>query len=241
MSAPTAPAPAPAPTRAARTGWWVITGLALVIVLVSLGTYMTQSLADIGDDSSVARTYANGPAALQSAFYAHVVAASAALALGPFQFSQRLRRRFTAAHRASGRVYVGAVAIGGVSGLVIAPFNSAGALGTAGFGMLGALWLVSVVMAYRAARRRDLPRHRAWMIRNYALTFAAVTLRAWLPILIVATVAAGETDPEAAFASAYLWVPFLCWVPNIAVAEWLVVRRGLPSVVTLWNRRATRH
>ena len=33
------------------------------------------------------------------------------------------------------------------------------------------LWLITGALAYRAARRRDFARHRAWMTRNYALTF----------------------------------------------------------------------
>ncbi|MBG0821746.1 DUF2306 domain-containing protein [Planomonospora sp. ID91781] len=73
--------------------------------------------------------------------------------------------------------------------------------------------------------------HQAWMIRNYALTYAAVTLRTWLGVLImVQTPFAGmDADFDAVFANAYHAVPFLCRLPNIVVAEWLIRRRGLPS------------
>lgn len=72
------------------------------------------------------------------------------------------------------------------------------------------------------------------MIRNYALTYAGVTLRIWLPLLLltplgVAQFTGGGFDFEAAFANAYAAVPFLCWLPNLLFAEWLIRRRGLPS------------
>ena len=55
--------------------------------------------------------------------------------------------------------------------------------------------------------------HRKWMIRSFALTFAAVTLRIYLAILPMLPVA---------FIGAYRAISFLCWVPNALVAElWL--------------------
>ncbi|WP_210747036.1 DUF2306 domain-containing protein [Nocardia speluncae] len=43
------------------------------------------------------------------------------------------------------------------------------------------LWLVTGYLACRSARRRDFERHRKWMMRNYALTFLAVTSRILCP------------------------------------------------------------
>ncbi|WP_236683190.1 DUF2306 domain-containing protein [Demequina sediminicola] len=217
-------------STSSKIGWGVVALLALAIAAVSAGIYASQPLDDLAEGSEVARTYAEGSTFLRSALYVHIVSACAALVLGPAQFSQRLRRRFTATHRVMGRIYAVSVVVGALSGLVIAPSNSAGAIGTAGFGLLGALWLGTVILAVRAARRRDLARHQAWMIRNYSLTFAAVTLRLWLIVLIVIYMALGAENDDEAFASAYLWVPFLCWVPNIVFAEWWVRQRGLPAV-----------
>ncbi len=46
-------------------------------------------------------------------------------------------------------------------------------------------WLYTGAQAYLSIRRRDVVAHRRWMIRNYALTFAAVTLRLELGLLQV--------------------------------------------------------
>ena len=55
------------------------------------------------------------------------------------------------------------------------------------------------------------------MLRSYGLIFAAVTLRIWLPLLIIAH--------EGQFLPAYRWVAWVSWVPNLLFVEW-VIRRG---------------
>ena len=77
--------------------------------------------------------------------------------------------------------------------------------------------------------------HQAWAIRTFALTFAAVTLRLWLPALIAVQVPfyAGDLTGQSAdrlFRNAYDAVPFLCWLPNLVVAEVMIRRRGLPGI-----------
>src|SRR5688500_3272543 len=73
-------------------------------------------------------------------------------------------------------------------------------------------------------RRRDIRAHRAWMLRSYALIFAAVALRIELPLLTMAF--AGRFTP------AYQVVAWLSWVPNLAWAEWRLRRtRRAPSPV----------
>jgi hypothetical protein len=39
--------------------------------------------------------------------------------------------------------------------------------------------LVSVFVGYQKIRGGDIVAHREWMLRSYALIFAAVTLRLW--------------------------------------------------------------
>lgn len=202
----------------------------LTIAGFAVVPYLTASLAELSDAGvGVADTYDGRPAVVQAAFYAHIVAGGLALVTGPFQFWRGLRDRHRSVHRWMGRGYLAAVAIAGVAGLVIAPFSEAGLAGLVGFGTLAVLWLVSAWRAYRAIRARDVANHRAWMMRNFALTYSAVTLRLWLGVLIGVQALPGGFDFDAAFANAYGVVPFLAWLPNLVVAEWLIRRRGLPS------------
>jgi len=71
-------------------------------------------------------------------------------------------------------------------------------------------------LALKAALERRFAAHRAWMIRSFALTFAAVTLRLYLPLLLVVPVP---------FLTGYAAISFLCWVPNLMVAE-AFLKRG---------------
>lgn len=202
----------------------------LAIAGFAVVPYLTASLAELSDAGvGVADTYDGRPAVVQAAFYAHIVAGGLALVTGPFQFWRGLRDRHRSVHRWMGRGYLAAVAIAGVAGLVIAPFSEAGLAGLVGFGTLAVLWLVSAWRAYRAIRAQDVANHRAWMMRNFALTYSAVTLRLWLGVLIGVQALPGGFDFDAAFANAYGVVPFLAWLPNLVVAEWLIRRRGLPS------------
>ncbi|WP_426321485.1 DUF2306 domain-containing protein [Microbacterium sp. E-13] len=227
----TAPAVAGRGGARSRIGWTFVQLTALAIVAYSASPYFTASLSDLaGQDVGLASTYAAAPPFVQAALYVHIVGGAVALATGPLQFWRGLRSRAPRVHRWIGRVYLIAVAVGALGGLTIAPSSSAGYVGLFGFGALAALWLVTGWRAYSAIRRRDVPSHQAWMIRNYALTYSGVTLRIWLPLLLMAPLVFGQPwEFDSAFANAYAAVPFLCWLPNLVFAEWLIRRRGLPS------------
>ena len=226
---------APSDTRRSRTagrvGWSFVLLSAIAVVAFSAAPYFTASLRELaGDGVGLAPTYAGTPVFVQAVFYAHIVGGATALVLGALQFWRGLRERAPRVHRWSGRLYLAGVAVGGVAGLIIAPSSPAGYVGFFGFGTLAVLWLITGWRAYRAIRRGDVPSHQAWMIRNYALTYAGVTLRLWLPLLMMSPMLLAQpVDMGAAFENAYAAVPFLCWLPNLVVAEWLVRRRGLPS------------
>ncbi len=151
--------------------------------------------------------------------YTHVFAASVALVLGPFQFSARLREHRPNLHRWLGRTYltVGVLA-GGLAGLYMARYAFGGLAARLGFGMLALGWLYTGLRAYLAIRRGAIYAHRQWMVRNFSLTFAAVTLRLYLPLAF----AAGFE-----FTVAYPIIAWLCWVPNLLVAE--VFYKAAPS------------
>ena len=154
------------------------------------------------------------------AFFAHVILAPVALALVPFQLWQGLRVRQPLVHRLMGRAYGMAVVISGASGLWLAVTTEAGPVAAFGFGLLAVLWLGTTITGIRLAMGGDRIAHRRWMIRSIALTLAAVTLRIQIPVGMVL---------EVPFDTAYPVIAWLCWVPNLIVAE-LMLR---------WPRRPT--
>jgi uncharacterized membrane protein len=143
--------------------------------------------------------------------YLHAFAAIAALVLGPFQFSSGVRQRRRSLHRWAGRLYLGVGVLGGgMSGLYLSQYAFGGPVARSGFAILAGLWLYTGLHAYLAVRRRDFDAHRRWMVRNFSLTLAAVALRIYLPLSMVLGIE---------FADAYPVIAWLCWVPNLVLAE----------------------
>ena len=147
----------------------------------------------------------------------HIAGGMGALLAGPWQFSEKLRERALNLHRWLGRFYLLEVALGSIAGFAMALVSKEGLPTHLGFGALAVLWFFTGLQAYRMVRRGDIVAHRQWMIRNFALTLAAVTLRNYLPLMLFAL--------HWSFRSAYITVSWLCWVPNVLVAEWLIRRQ----------------
>jgi uncharacterized membrane protein len=154
--------------------------------------------------------------------YLHIFPAIIALALGPLQLSSNLRDRRLRLHRWIGRIYLGAgVLIGGTAGLYMAQFAFGGTIAQLGFALLAISWLYTGLRAYLYIRKGNIDCHRKWMIRNYSLTFAAVTLRLYIPLSFLMGIE---------FEIAYRAVAWLCWIPNIILAEWLFNQQKRPFI-----------
>lgn len=156
--------------------------------------------------------------------YAHAGGGAVALLAGALQWLTTSRIRRSRRHRWIGLIYVAAIAIGGLSGIGVAMRAFGGFPARAGFATLAVVWMAATARAYRHARLHHWHAHRAWMVRSFALTFAAVTLRIWLPAL-------GLFGVD--FAHAYPVVAWLCWVPNLAVAEWRLSREEVQPALQL--------
>jgi Predicted membrane protein (DUF2306) len=95
---------------------------------------------------------------------------------------------------------------------------------------LAAAWLYSGIQAYLAIRAGSVAAHRIWMVRNFALTFAAVMLRLYL---------AGSVIAGIEFDVAYPYIAWICWVPNLVAAELLFNKtRNPPMQQTGQQRRS---
>lgn len=225
------------PTRSAPTtrrrwvwGWVALSSVAIAAYFVQ--QYARGTLDELaGRHVGLASAYADRPFVLQLVFYAHVVSAGLALLLGPFQFAGWLRKRHPRIHRTNGKAYLISVGIGSITGFAMAFFSSVGLLGFFAFLPLSLLWAWTGWRAYQAARARQFRSHQAWVIRNFSLTYAAVTLRLWFGLLIAIQLPfAAPGSFEQILANAYAPVPYLAWIPNLVVAELILRARGLPAL-----------
>ena len=103
----------------------------------------------------------------------HTLAGILALAIGPINFSSRIRERHRKLHRVLGRAYVIAVFVGAFTGIALA----SGRPGLPGTSMQAAAWIVCTTAAFITARNRQIVTHWQWMARSYAVTFTFVSSR----------------------------------------------------------------
>ena len=184
----------------------------------------------------VATFYANVPSGVMDnanlkpiGIETHIAASGVAMLLGAFQFSKTLRRKAPTVHRWMGYGYVIACTVGGLAGGSIALGSTAGPIAGWGFLMLAICWVPFTLLALASAMRKDFVAHERWMIRSFALTFGAVTLRLYLPVV-------GIMDWD--FLTAYRIIAWAAWVPNLIVAELYIAslprlkRRKRPAVAT---------
>jgi hypothetical protein len=108
------------------------------------------------------------------------------------------------------------VTAGWITSIPIAAHAHTGAIASAGFLALGVFWICATTAGFVNIHQGQVQAHREWMIRSYALTAAAITLRSYLPVLTISGVP---------FETTYKIVAWACWIPNLVFAEWLV-RRG---------------
>ncbi|GAB7047555.1 hypothetical protein JCM9534A_26810 [Catenuloplanes indicus JCM 9534] len=204
-----------------RRWWWVLWSLltlsALAIAAVFVPPYMVGGTTVPGLNRSIPGYYVS--------LVIHAMPAGLALVIGPFQFVTPLRVRFPRAHRIAGRVYLISVLIASLAAVYSSVVTESGLTLQVAFFMLIAAWLYTGVMAYRTIRRGEVQLHRIWMVRNYALTFAAVTLRLYQLIGLQLMDPMGWEYPQIYASSA--WASLF---GNAIIAEYFIVQRMLAPV-----------
>lgn len=154
----------------------------------------------------------------------HIVGAVLFALPGAFQFSAELRRRRMQWHRLAGAMLVPCGLAVSLSGLWMAQYYpSVGLDGAAVYWMrivVGVLMTASLWLGVSAVRRRDIPAHRAWMMRAYALAMGAGTqVFTHVPWMIAPSLRSELSRAIAMGAG---------WAINILVAEILIQRSAHP-------------
>jgi len=150
-------------------------------------------------------------------FYAHVTFAILALPAGFTQFNSTILRTYPRLHRAFGYVYAGAILIvAAPSGFLIAMQANGGPVAQIAFTLLAIFWFYVTLQAVLKAKTGDFKAHKNFMIRSFALTCSALTLRYWKLVLVYFF----HPYPM----DLYQLVAWLGWIPNLLIAEWIINR-----------------
>lgn len=149
------------------------------------------------------------------AFFTHVFASMFVLTAGFTQFWRGILKNAPRLHRWMGRLYVVDVLfVTGPASFIMALNANGGFSSRLSFSLLAALWIGTTAMAWRKVVQRNFRSHREWMIRSYALTLSAVALRAWKWGIVMLF----HPHPM----DVYRLAAWLCWVPNLIIAEWRI-------------------
>jgi hypothetical protein len=175
---------------------WIIFALAAILVGLYPIAYSNFYVRNYGLlASKPPELLENG--GYMTAFYMHIGFGGMALLTGWSQFMKSWRHKYPTFHRRLGYVYISSVFVSSIAGFIIALSATGGTVSTVGFVLLAVSWFTSILAAF--------------ININYSLTFAAVTLRIYLPILMFAIGDSIEVTLQI--------LAWLAWVPNILVME----------------------
>jgi hypothetical protein len=137
----------------------------------------------------------------------------------PLQFWPAFRERHRGVHRVMGRAAAAVafvMALSGIAFVFVLPARPHAE--RIFFTIYSAAFLFFLGKAVIAARRRDFPRHREWMIRMTATAFAAMTQRLIFPVFAASTPIEGRAE----FWALFLTAAWAAWGTNMAFAEWSI-------------------
>ena len=213
-----APQKAKAPARSRLAEWLVIAAL-LVLSAIPLagGAFRLKQLTGGAEITPANARFFASPLPVEL----HIVSASLFAILGAFQFASSFRQRRPGWHRAAGRLLVLCGLLVGFSGLWMTLFY-AHPVGDGDFLsalrlLFGSAMIVSICLSLAAIRSGNVKKHRAWMMRGYAIGLAAGTQAL---ILMAGEMVAGKPSE---FSRAMLMGA--AWMINLAVAEWVIRKR----------------
>jgi CubicO group peptidase (beta-lactamase class C family)/uncharacterized membrane protein len=152
------------------------------------------------------------------AFYIHIVFGGIALLIGWVQFIKKIRDTYPKLHKTIGKIYISSIFIAAPVAFYISFFVKGGLPTEIGFTFGSLIWITATYLGYRAIRKGNIKAHIEYMTYSYAGTFAAVTLRFWLPFLIT-TIGNFET--------AYGISVWLSWIPNVIIAYLILNKKEI--------------
>jgi len=146
------------------------------------------------------------------AFLIHISSSLVVIASGAFLFISISKSKWWKFHRILGRVYVILVLLlAAPSGLIMGYFANGGLMGQINFVLLSILWWSFTFLGFKNVIRKNITAHKKWMIRSFALTLSAISLRVFqmsLPMTLF---------PDDNIR--YVFISCSSWIINLIIAE----------------------
>ncbi|MFB9076939.1 DUF2306 domain-containing protein [Flavobacterium procerum] len=152
-------------------------------------------------------------------FYIHVCSSIFVLLAGFSQFNDVLLKTYPKIHQMIGKIYVFMVLfLSAPSGLFIGLFANGGFYSKISFCILSVLWFYFTLKGFTTIKNKKISLHKAFMLRSFALTFSAITLRLWKVILV------NLFHP--APMDVYQIIAWLGWIPNLLIIEYYLYNQS---------------
>jgi uncharacterized membrane protein YozB (DUF420 family) len=159
------------------------------------------------------------------AYYSHVLLAGIVLLIGFFQLYSPLGLRWKSVHRMLGKFYVfGILLFSAPGGLIMSLFINRGPWVLLSFICQCVLWFLCTYMAFVRIRQHNILGHRQWMLRSFALTLAAITLRVYVFL--------SSWSVDLTLPTAYATIAWLSWVPNLLLVEIYLRKVSRPELIS---------
>ena len=150
------------------------------------------------------------------AFFTHVYTSMLVLPAGILQFSKWIRSHLPRLHRSAGWMYsIVLILFVAPSGFIMGIHANGGLSSQIAFCLLALLWFYFTLMALLKIKKKDFRAHQQFMIRSFALTLSAITLRGWKYILVL------FFHPHPI--DVYRLTAWLGWGLNLLVAEIIIL------------------
>lgn len=154
------------------------------------------------------------------AFYTHVFSSIFILSAGFTQFSSYVLKHYRKLHKLAGKIYAyNILFINFPAGMVMAIYANGLFPSKIAFIILDCLWFWFTYKAIVAVKQKDIVTHKKFMIRSYALTFSAITLRVWKIVLSHSF----NIEPL----TLYMIDAWIGFIPNLLLAEWLIRKKKI--------------
>ncbi len=186
--------------------FFVLVGVGVALTMIYIGAIVLPKLGSMNGSPVIP-----GWQGLNNVILiGHILTAIPPLLIGLVEFSTRARRASPRVHRWLGEIYCYGIWASAITGFLLAVANEHGLAAKAGFSLLAIVWFTTTLCAYITAKRKNFVDHRRWMIRSYAITLAVVSVR---PMFLFGPPAGLDYETW------YQIITWICWVPNLIIAE----------------------
>ena len=196
----------------------------MVIVLLSVVSRLGIDVPSIRDGTIPSDEFSRRYVAHPWLGYLHLAPGVIYLLGAPLQLSRRFRTKHYTVHRRLGRVLLTLALLSGTFGLIFGiRFAWGGSVESMAAIVFGTWFLSCLVLAFRAIRSDNVPQHRRWMIRAFAVGIGIGTVRIWIGVFTAIAESSGATGPtpdSATFGLAF-WLGFSM---HVAFGEWWLRR-----------------